>query len=220
MQKPEHILPQDIEARSFAIITEELGERTFPSELEPVIKRVIHATADFEYADNLVFTDGVIGRICDAVRRGACFVTDTQMAAAGINKRVLAKAGAEVRCFTADPDVAEAAKEKGITRSAAGIEKASQLHGPRVFVVGNAPTALLEIAERIHAGTLHPEAVIGVPVGFVNVVAAKERILAEDVPAIVARGRKGGSTVAAAIVNAILYELDPDRGRTDAAGMR
>lgn len=201
------VLPMDIEKRSFEMITEELGERTIPEELAPIVKRVIHTSADFDYYDNMKFSPGVVGQIAEALRQGACIVTDTQMAKAGINKKLLETFGGEVLCFMADDDVAMAAKENGTTRATASIEKAAQLNRPVIFAIGNAPTALVRIYELFTEGKLNPQAVIGVPVGFVNVVESKELILSSPIPHIVAAGRKGGSNVAAAICNAILYMM-------------
>ena len=199
--------PMEIEARSFAIITELLGDRSLDPAQEPVIKRVIHTTADFDYADNLVFSPGAVEQGLDALRRGCDIVTDTQMARAGINKPALEKLGGQVHCFMSDPDVASEAKARGVTRAAVSMERAAGLEKPCIFAIGNAPTALLRLWELAGAGALAPALVIGVPVGFVNVVESKERILASDLSYIVARGRKGGSNVAAAICNALLYQL-------------
>lgn len=207
MDKMEYVKPTDIEKRSFAIITQELGSRTFPPEIAPVVKRVIHTTADFDYADNLVFSEGVVARALKAIQCGAHIVTDTNMVKAGINKKILAQFGGEVHCFVADEDVTAEAKARGVTRSTVSMERAAELDVPLIFAIGNAPTALVEIRRLIDAGTLSPELVIGVPVGFVNVVESKELIVKSSVPYIVACGRKGGSTVAAAIVNALLYQL-------------
>ena len=212
----EQMKPMDIEKRSFAIITELLGDRRLDPENELVIKRVIHTTADFDYVDNLAFSDHAVEKGIAALRAGCDIVTDTQMAKAGINKSILASLGGEVHCFMSDADVAAEAKERGVTRAFVSMERAAALPKPCIFAIGNAPTALLAIAEEIETG-LRPALVIGVPVGFVNVVESKERLLAVceryGVPAIVAMGRKGGSTVAAAICNALLYSaaemLDP-----------
>lgn len=206
----ENVLPQEIEKRSFEIITEELGDRVLPKDQELIIKRVIHTSADFDYADNLCFSEDVTQKALDAIKRGAHIVTDTQMAKAGINKRSLAKFGGEVHCFIADEDVAKLAKERSVTRSAISMEKAAQLDKPLIFAIGNAPTALVKLYELIEEGKLKPELIIGVPVGFVNVEWAKELIMKADVPYIVARGRKGGSNVAAAICNALLYQMDKE----------
>lgn len=208
----ENVLPVDIEKRSFELITEELGERTFPSEQESIIKRVIHTTADFDYADSLCFSEQAVEKAKDAIRRGACIVTDTKMAQSGINKKVLEQFGGEVYNFMADKDVAAAAKENGTTRAVACIDKAAALGKPLIFVIGNAPTALVRLYELIKEEKIHPELIIGVPVGFVNVVPSKELIMETDVPYIVAKGRKGGSNVAAAICNALLYQMDQTRG--------
>lgn len=208
-EKLEQVLPGDIEKRSFEIITQELGDRTFDPLEEPVIKRCIHTSADFDYADNLVFSPGAVRKALEAIRSGALIVTDTNMEKAGVSKKTLASFGGEVLCFMADPDVAEAAKREGTTRAVASMRKAAALsretERPLILAVGNAPTALVEICSLMDAGELSPALVIGVPVGFVNVVAAKELLLERDVPSIVAKGRKGGSNIAAAICNAILY---------------
>ena len=202
----ERVLPMEIEKRSFEIIESELPHPIDPA-LAPIIKRVVHTSADFEYVDNLCFSEDVVAKAHKAIKSGACIVTDTQMAKAGINKKNLAKYGGEVFCFIADEDVAAAAKEQGTTRSAASMDKAASLGRPLIFAIGNAPTALVRICELIDEGKLSPELVIGVPVGFVNVVQSKEMIMQRPVPYIVARGRKGGSNVAACIVNALLYML-------------
>lgn len=204
----EHVLPADIEKTSFSIIARELSESgiKIPEELAPVIMRVIHTTADFEYASTLKFSPNVLEIIKSAIRSGADIVTDTNMALSGINKKALGQFGGEVHCFMADEQVAAEAKRRNLTRAAVSMEKASQLPKPLVFAVGNAPTALVELCSLIESG-FSPVAVIGVPVGFVNVVAAKEMIMSTEIPYIVNEGRKGGSTIAAAICNAILYEL-------------
>ena len=203
----EHIAPMEIEKRSFEIITELLGEKRFDPENEPVIKRAIHTTADFDYADNLVFSPHAVQKGIEALRGGCDIVTDTQMAKAGINKTILGKLGGEVHCFMSDPEVAREAKERGVTRAIVSMERAARLPKPCIFAIGNAPTALICLRELINAGKLNPALIVGVPVGFVNVVESKDLILELDTPHIVARGRKGGSTVAAAICNAMLYQI-------------
>ena len=215
---PQHHLPADIERTSISIITRELDELglTPPPETAAVVKRVIHTTADFDYAKNLRFTPGAVQAAVRALQRGAVIVTDTNMALAGISRPGLAKLGCEAVCYMADPAVAEAAKQAGTTRAVAAMHRAAREHPGAILAVGNAPTALLAIAEEIEAG-LRPALVIGVPVGFVNVVESKETLFAvceqHGVPAIVAMGRKGGSNVAAAICNALVYSaaemLDP-----------
>ena len=207
-----HVLPADIEKTSFRIIGEELRQqgREIPEDKKHVILRAIHTTADFEYLDTLVFSEGVLDKASDAIRCGAHIVTDTTMAMSGINKRKLAYFGGEAHCYIADPEVIQKAAENGATRSAAAVDKAvreAEEKGiPLIFAVGNAPTALLALEEKIRRGYM-PELVIAVPVGFVNVVPAKERIMAAGVPYICNRGRKGGSNVAAAVCNAILYDM-------------
>lgn len=204
----EHVLPADIEKTSFSIIARELAQKeiSLPEELAPIIMRVIHTTADFEYAQTLKFSPNVVEIIKNAVLNGADIVTDTNMALAGINKKTLAKFGGEAHCFMADEDVAKQAKELNLTRASVSMKRAAQIQKPVVFAIGNAPTALVELCSLMQDG-FKPVAVIGVPVGFVNVVPAKELIMASGVPYIVNEGRKGGSTVAAAICNAILYSL-------------
>lgn len=202
----ENVLPSDIERRSFEIIESELP-REIDGEIKPVVKRVIHTTADFDYIDNLCFSDKVTQIIKNAIKNGADIVTDTQMAKSGINKNRLASFGGEVHCFMSDTDIAAAARENGTTRAVVSMEKAAKLGKDVIFAIGNAPTALIKLYELIRDKKLNPIAIIGVPVGFVNVVQAKELIMTAGVPYIVARGRKGGSNVAAAICNAIIYEI-------------
>lgn len=203
----EQIAPAEIEKRSFEIIGEELGELQLDPKLEPIIKRVIHTTADFDYVENLYFTPRVVEHAIDCLKNGCCIVTDTKMAMSGINKSALSMLGVKVYNFIDDEDVIRKAKERGLTRSAVAMEKAAGLSEKVIFAIGNAPTALVSICELMKKGQLDPALVIGVPVGFVNVVQAKELIIQSGVPAIVAKGRKGGSNVAAAIVNAILYQI-------------
>lgn len=203
----QQIKPMDIEKRSFEIITELLGDRRLDPENELVIKRVIHTSADFDYADNLVFSPHAVLKGIEALRAGCDIVTDTQMAKAGINKTILGSLGGEVHCFMSDPDVAQEAKQRGITRAIVSMERAASLPKPCIYAIGNAPTALISLYEQIKAGKVKPALIIGVPVGFVNVVESKELILGTDLPYIVARGRKGGSNVAAAICNALLYQI-------------
>lgn len=202
-----HMKPADIEKRSFAIITEELGGRTFPESVAEVVKRVIHTSADFDYADNLCFSPDTVEQAKAALEAGATIVTDTNMALAGISKPTLAKLGGKAVCLMADEDVAREARTRGVTRATVSMEHAAKLDGPLIFAIGNAPTALIRLHELIGEGAVSPALVIGVPVGFVNVVESKELFLGGDTPYIIARGRKGGSNVAAAIVNALLYQI-------------
>ena len=202
----QRVAPADIEERSMEIIGQELGERAFPADQLPVIKRVIHTSADFSYADNLVFSAGAVEQGVAAIKGGCTIVTDTQMAFSGVNKRVLEKFGGKAVCFMSDPDVAAEAKERGETRATVSMERAAALEGPVILAVGNAPTALVRACQLMDEGKFRPALVIGVPVGFVSVVESKELLPTMDVPHIVARGRKGGSNVAAAICNALLYQ--------------
>ena len=204
----ETILPQEIEKRSFEIITEELGDAKLDPLQAPIIKRVIHTTADFEYLDTLCFSENAVTKLQEALRNGACIVTDTQMAKAGISQKTLEKYGGKVYCFMGDEDVAQSAAKNGTTRAAVSMDKAAGLSQDIIFAVGNAPTALVRLYELMEQGKITPKGIIGVPVGFVNVVQAKELIMQCDVPYIVARGRKGGSNVAAAICNALVYAME------------
>ena len=203
----ENVKPREIERRSFEIITEELGDRKLDADKELIIKRCIHTSADFDYADNLCFSEGVVEKAIEAIKKGACIVTDTQMGRSGINKKALARYGGEVYCFMSDEDVAKTAKENGTTRATASMDKAASMNKPLIFAIGNAPTALVRLYELIQEGKINPALIIGVPVGFVNVVQSKELIMETDVPYIVAQGRKGGSNIAACICNALLYML-------------
>ncbi len=205
--KLERVLPQDIEKRSFEIITEELGDVILDPLQEPIIKRAIHTSADFDYLKNLYFSENAVEKFQEAIRRGASIVTDTQMARSGINKKELAKYGGEVYCFMSDEDVAERAKRNKTTRAVASMDKAAELNKKLIFAIGNAPTALVRLYELINEGKIEPEGIIGVPVGFVNVVEAKELIMEVSCPLIVAKGRKGGSNIAAAICNGLLYSM-------------
>lgn len=201
----------DIERRSFEIITQELGDTPLVPGTELVVKRCIHTSADFDYAKNLCFSENAVEKAMEAIQKGACIVTDTQMAKSGINKRALSRYGGEVYCFMSDEDVARLAKEHGTTRATASMDKAASLDKELIFAIGNAPTALVRLYELIQEGRLNPKLIIGVPVGFVNVVQSKELIMEAGVPYIVARGRKGGSNIAACIVNALLYMIDNRR---------
>jgi len=209
MENIEYVRPQDIEKRSFAIISKELEEKgiVLPKEQELVTKRAIHTSADFDYAKTMTYSAHAVGIAKKLIQNGADIVTDTNMALAGVSKKELAKYGGEAHCFMAEEEVAKIAKERGVTRAAVSMEKAAQIEKPVIFAIGNAPTALIELYEMIQSGKYRPAFIIGVPVGFVNVEAAKDLILKTDVPYIINRGRKGGSNIAAAICNALLYEL-------------
>lgn len=203
----ENVKPMEIESRSFDIIGEELGDKKLLPGTELIVKRCIHTSADFDYAENLCFSDHAVELALQALQQGASIITDTQMAKAGINKKVLSRYGGSVYCFMSDEDVAEAARKNGTTRATASMDKAAKMDQKLIFAIGNAPTALVRLYELMQEGILKPELIIGVPVGFVNVVQSKELIMESDVPYIVAKGRKGGSNIAACICNALLYML-------------
>ena len=202
-----NVKPRDIEKRSFEIITEELGDTELIPGTELIVKRCIHTSADFEYVDTLKYSPGAVAKAKELIRNGADIVTDTNMALSGINKKLLAGFGGQVHCFMADETVAELAKERKTTRAAVSMEMAARIEKPVIFAVGNAPTALIQLYEMLQQGSYRPAFIIGVPVGFVNVEAAKELIMETDVPYIVNKGRKGGSNIAAAICNAIIYTM-------------
>lgn len=209
MDMIQQVTPAAIERHSMEIIDGELAERGI--ELDErnaaVIKRVIHTSADFDYVENLRFSPGAVDAGIAALKAGATIVTDTNMARAGVSKPSLAKLGGEVVCFMADEDVAQEARDRGTTRAVASMDKAALLLDAPVIAIGNAPTALIRVLELVEHGVISPRLVIGVPVGFVNVEASKELLMERtDIPWIVARGRKGGSNIAAAICNALLYE--------------
>ncbi|MBQ6456554.1 MAG: precorrin-8X methylmutase [Mogibacterium sp.] len=209
----EHVIPGEIEKKSFEMIQSELisrGIRLDPAQ-DPVIRRAIHTSADFDYAETLVFSDDAVRIARALISGGADIVTDTNMALTGINKRKLAEYGGQVRCYMADEAVAAEASARGITRASVSMEHAasdiSKTGHRTIFAVGNAPTALITLRTMYDEGRFRPDFIIGVPVGFVNVVEAKELIMETDIPHIVNRGRKGGSNIAAAIVNALLYGM-------------
>ena len=199
----------DIEKRSFQIITQELQERgiCLPKEEELVLKRVIHTSADFDYVKTLCFSNDAVKNLKKLIKNGADIVTDTNMALAGINKKVLAQFGGQTHCFMEDEDVALQAQHRGMTRAAVSMEKAAEIDKPVIFVIGNAPTALIKLYEMSTEKDWTPNFIIGVPVGFVNVETAKELILGTEIPYIINKGRKGGSNIAAAICNAVLYQM-------------
>ena len=201
----ETMKPEEIEKRSMEIITSELKGRTWPEPKFSIVKRCIHTSADFDYADNLVFSENAENIGIDLIRKGATIVTDTKMAAAGVNKSAIGSYGGDVKCFISDEDVVSEAKARGCTRAMISMERAAKIEGPLIIAVGNAPTALIALYEMVKAGKIKPGLVIGVPVGFVNVIESKEMLMELDVPYIVAKGRKGGSNIAATICNAMIY---------------
>ena len=201
----QRVAPAEIEQRSMEIIASEMGPHTFTQEQLPIVKRCIHTSADFDYVKNLRFTAGAVEAGLAAIRGGCTIVTDTQMARSGINKKVLGKFGGQAVCFMSDEDVAAEAKARGETRATVSMERAAALEGPVILAIGNAPTALVRACELMEAGKFSPALVIGVPVGFVNVVESKELLASMPGEHIVAMGRKGGSNIAATICNAMLY---------------
>ena len=207
----EKVAPRDIETRSFEIITEELGNRVFEPDTELIVKRCIHTSADFEYADNLCFSENAAAKMMEAIESGVSIVTDTNMVKAGINKVDIGRYGGQVHCFMSDDDVAAAARISGATRASESMKKAASLGEDYIFAIGNAPTALVTLYDLMQEGRINPVGIIGVPVGFVNVVQSKELIMTSDAPYIVAKGRKGGSNIAACIVNALLYMINNER---------
>ena len=210
--KIEYLPPEEIEKRSFEIIAEELLKRniSLPKEQELITKRVIHTSADVDYAETLCYSNGAVEILKELIKNGADIVTDTNMALAGINKKVLVKFGGEAHCFMADEDTRLLAKQRNVTRAAVSMEKAAAIEKPVIFAIGNAPTALIKLYEMTEKLNWKPAFIIGVPVGFVNVEAAKELILKTDIPYIINRGRKGGSNIAAAICNAVLYQCESE----------
>ena len=210
MAEIEIVKPEDIEKKSFELIEKELASMniSLPEQNAPVIKRVIHTTADFDFASTLRFSPDAVKIARRLIKNGADIITDTNMAKAGISKSSLARFGGQIHCFMADEDVAREARERGVTRALVSMERAAGLGKKLIFALGNAPTALISLYEMMKAGKYSPDFVIGVPVGFVNVVAAKELFLSGHVPYIINEGRKGGSTVAAAICNALLYGIE------------
>ena len=199
--------PEEIELASMRTIASEMDPWTGPEENLPIVKRVIHTTADFEFQKTLRFTDGVVGKAREALRAGTTIVTDTMMAAAGISKKSCSALGIEIVCRMSNPEIAAEAKERGVTRAVVSIETAVRETPNAIFAIGNAPTALIRLCELIDEGKAHPALVVGVPVGFVNVIESKERLARTDVPSIIAMGRKGGSPIASTILNALLYGI-------------
>ncbi|NFI39843.1 precorrin-8X methylmutase [Clostridium botulinum] len=198
--------PMDIEKRSFEIIEEEMGKHNFSVEELKIVKRVIHTTADFEYKDLIYIREGAIEAAKEILTKGTKIYTDTNMALSGINKKALKDLNSTVQCFVSREDVALIAKDRGITRSMAAVELAAE-EGIEFFVFGNAPTALYKLMELMKEGKANPKFIIGVPVGFVGAAESKKELEKLDVPFITIRGRKGGSNVAASIVNALMYML-------------
>ncbi|KYH35517.1 cobalt-precorrin-8X methylmutase [Clostridium tepidiprofundi DSM 19306] len=196
----------DIEKKSFEIIGKEMGKNNFNERELAIIKRTIHTTADFEYKDIVYIRDGAIETALELLKKGTTIYTDTKMALSGINRTSLEKLNCKVVCYVSDKEVVNIAKKRGITRSMAAIEKAVN-DGVEFFVFGNAPTALFRLKELIEEGKANAKFIVGAPVGFVGAAESKKEIEKVDIPMITVRGRKGGSTVAASIVNALMYML-------------
>ncbi|OOM75679.1 cobalt-precorrin-8X methylmutase [Clostridium puniceum] len=196
--------PMGIEEKSFEIIGEEMGAHSFTEEELLIVKRTIHTTADFEYKDLVEISKDAIETAKELFRKGAKIYTDTNMALNGINKMALTKTNSNVICYVNEEIVHKEAKEKSITRSMAAVEKACN-DKVDIFVFGNAPTALFRLKELIKEGKAKPKLIIAVPVGFVGAAESKENMQDLNIPYIRVKGRKGGSTVAAAIINALMY---------------
>ncbi|WKY44144.1 precorrin-8X methylmutase [Eubacteriaceae bacterium ES2] len=199
--------PREIEERSFEIITEELGDKVFPEEIAPIVKRIIHTTADFEYADLLEFCNDGYARGMEALKKGKKIYADTRMIQVAVNKKALADHGIEIVNYVHEPEVMKEAKERGVTRSTVAIEKALADDSVGIFAIGNAPTALYTLIESIKSGSAKPDLIIGAPIGFVGAAESKQALDAIDSPYVRINGRKGGSPVVAAILNAMLYQL-------------
>jgi precorrin-8X/cobalt-precorrin-8 methylmutase len=204
-----HLSPEEIEAESFRIIEAEVGPHPWSSAEWPVVQRAIHTSADFDYARSMVFSVDAVSAGIAALRSGQGIVTDTNMALSGISGPRLERFGVSVACFVADPEVAREARAQGITRSILAMRKGVSMPGVGVFVIGNAPTALFELLRLIREEGIRPSLIIGLPVGFVGAAESKAALLelessCPDVAFITNRGRKGGSNVAAAVVNALL----------------
>jgi len=199
--------PQEIEERSFEIITEELGDKVFPESIAPLVKRIIHTTADFEYADLLEILNGGYENGMEALKQGKKIYADTRMIQVAVNKKALVDHGIEIVNFVHDADVAAVAKERGVTRSTVSMEKALKDPSIGIFAIGNAPTALYTLIEKVKSGDAKPDLIIGAPIGFVGAAESKAALDQIESPIIRINGRKGGSPVVAAILNAMLYQL-------------
>jgi precorrin-8X/cobalt-precorrin-8 methylmutase len=199
--------PREIEERSFEIITAEMGDKVFPEAIAPMVKRIIHTTADFEYADLLEILNGGYESGMTALKQGKKIYADTRMIQVAVNKKALADHGIEIVNFVHDADVAAEAKERGVTRSTVSMEKALKDDSVGIFAIGNAPTALYTLIEQVKLGNAKPALIIGAPIGFVGAAESKEALDQIDSPIIRINGRKGGSPVVAAILNAMLYQL-------------
>lgn len=204
--------PSSIEEKSFqiiqSVIDQDHQDYEFHEDMEEaIIKRAIHTTGDFDYLYTMKFINHVNERIVDVIQKKGTIIVDSSISLNGINKRVLDQMGVSYRCLINDEDVIQLAKEKNITRAMAAVEKATEIEGPKVFAFGGAPTALFHLLDLIKEKNVKVDAIIGVPVGFINVLESKEALLATDLPVMVNEGRKGGSTLVVAIINAIIYQM-------------
>jgi precorrin-8X/cobalt-precorrin-8 methylmutase len=202
---PIFLKPEQIESESFRIIDSEIGPHQFDDAQWPIVRRVIHTTADFELAEQLHFSWGAIDKALTALHGGAKILCDTNMVLSGVNKTRLAKLGGSIACHVADPQIAVEAKQAGLTRSTFALRK-GVAEGCTIFLIGNAPTALFELLRLAEAGEVQPDLIVGVPVGFVGAAESKDALLATDLPYISIEGRKGGSAIAAAILNALMIQ--------------
>lgn len=206
-EQPTILKPEEIESESFRIIDSEIGPHQFDDQQWPIVRRVIHTTADFELAEQLHFSWDAIDKALTALRGGAKILCDTNMVLSGVNKTRLAKLDGGVACYVADPQVAAEAKQAGLTRSTFALRK-GVADGCTIFLIGNAPTALFELLRLVEAGEVQPDLIVGVPVGFVGAAESKAALLATDLPYIAIEGRKGGSAIAAAILNALMIQAE------------
>lgn len=198
--------PMAIEEKSFEMISEALGDKNADGLKMDIVKRVIHTTADFEYAQLLQFKPQIEDKIVKLFQQGCTLISDTNMIQAGINKKLAEALGIELQCFVSSQEAFELAKQQQITRSMAAVDLAAEIPGKKIFVIGNAPTALYRIMEHVMSGKMEVEVVVGVPVGFVGAAESKEALWNTEIPSIITKGRKGGSTIGVAIVNAVMKE--------------
>ena len=196
--------PKEIEAFSFRMIEAEAGDHQFPRDRWQIVRRMIHTSADFDYLGSVVFHPQAVSAGVKAIREGRNIVTDTQMARAGIRKSEISRFGGTVECLIDDPTVGRVAQDSGCTRAMAAVDAAVPMMKNGIYVIGNAPTALLRLIELIRAGKAQPALVVGVPVGFVNAAESKQELADLDWPHISNKGRKGGSNVAASVINALI----------------
>ncbi|MFS0645802.1 precorrin-8X methylmutase [Siminovitchia sp. 179-K 8D1 HS] len=201
--KPITVQPQLIEGKSFDIINEEIGEHSFTEEQYPVVQRIIHASADFELGKSVLFHPDAVRAGVQSIRNGRNVIADVQMIQSGINKPRIGKFGGTVRVYISDPDVMDEAKRLNTTRAIISMRKAVRETEGGIYAIGNAPTALLELIRLIKEGEAKPDLVVGMPVGFVSAAESKEELAKLDVPFITNVGRKGGSPVTVAAVNAL-----------------